>query len=543
MSIQGSRVSQEDDWDIVVVGSGHNGLTAAAYLAISGKRVLVLERAGYAGGGVASFPMAEPGFISERHSAIHQMVHANPMISNDELHLKSKYGLDYLRLDPSYAIIFKNGVLPLYQERERSLESIRMFSAEDAEAYDKFAELSVAIVDLLIPAMFEPPKDMSAAIASSAVGVDIAKATEQCTMELISAYFKNETVKVAILRFVTEIQLAHPNSKGTGLIAFLAIGLLEKYGLHAPRGGGTGFTNSVIRCLEAHGGQVRLNTEVTKILIENGRAVGVRTKSGDEMRAKQAVIAQIHPHILGRFVDGLDPGLVADAQATKLSEFSLFVVHAALTEPLKFNAGGAADKVVMNTICPGSTDDLIRRYDALARGELPENIMIGASCISHVDPTRCPPGQALLHAVVMVRADYAGEGYHGWDRNKDAVVQKVWDYLAKFTTNMSPGLVKSVHVVTPMDHESDSPSFQRGDICGLSMAGSQMGLARPTKDLAQYRVPGVEGLYLAGPFMHPGGGVWGGGRPVAMRVLEDMGEDFNEIFMKGGRQEGNSARL
>ncbi|KAJ5014307.1 hypothetical protein K4K57_001611 [Colletotrichum sp. SAR 10_99] len=84
---------ESKDWDIIVVGSGHNGLTTAAYLAAAGKKVLVLERASYAGGGVAGLQMAEEGFISERHSAIHQMILANPLIANDELGLQAKYGL------------------------------------------------------------------------------------------------------------------------------------------------------------------------------------------------------------------------------------------------------------------------------------------------------------------------------------------------------------------------------------------------------------------------------------------------------------------
>jgi phytoene dehydrogenase-like protein len=99
--------------------------------------------------------------------------------------------------------------------------------------------------------------------------------------------------------------------------------------------------------------------------------------------------------------------------------------------------------------------------------------------------------------------------------------------LSGYLVDFTPEQVREYHVVTPKDHQDDTPSFQGGDICGLSMSSDQMGPLRPTPELAQYRVPGVKGLYLAGPFMHPGGGVWGGGRPVAMRVMEDMGIDFD----------------
>lgn len=522
-----------EEWDIIVVGSGSNGLTAAAYLAAAGKRVLVLERMDYPGGGVASFNLVEPGFKSERHSAIHQLLLLNPLIRDDELHIIKRFGLKYLPLDPCYAIVFEDGVLPLYKERKRTVEAISKFSVEDGEAWNRFADDAVQITKLLVPSMFEPPADISAQIASSPVAAVIAQAAESSTIDIISRYFKNDIIRVAILRFTTEIQLAHPQTKGTGLMAYLGVGMMELSGLCVPEGGGSGFTNAVLDCIKFHGGQLRLQTEVTKVIVEQGRAVGVRTTSGD-IRAKDAVVGQIHPYLLDRLVDGIDPAIIKDAKAAKTSEFSLFAIHAALKEPLKFKAGGEANRVVMNTVCPGSLSEMLTSYDAMAEGKLPDTIMVGASCISNGDPTRAPPGKSLLHAVVMVRSVLADGGFHGWEAIKHDFTQRVFASLSKYTTNLTPDLVSSYHVVTPTDHETDSPSFQGGDICGLSMASNQLGLARPTPALAQYRVPGVKGLYLAGPFMHPGGGVWGGGRPVAMRVLEDLGIDFKKLFVQGG---------
>ncbi|KAF4832398.1 Pyridine nucleotide-disulfide oxidoreductase domain-containing protein 2 [Colletotrichum tropicale] len=521
---------ESKDWDIIVVGSGHNGLTTAAYLAAAGKKVLVLERASYAGGGVAGLQMAEEGFISERHSAIHQMILANPLIANDELGLQSKYGLKYLQLDPCYAIVMEDKVLPIYRERQRTVEAIREVAPEDADAYEKFVDTSRKITDLLMPSMFEPPRDTSAEIASSGLAEEIATVGASSSLDIIQRYFKNEILQVALLRFVTEIQLAHPTTKGTGLMVYLAFGLLDRYGLAVPEGSGTAFTESAIRCIKDHGGDIKLDTEVIKVITENGRAVGVRTRFG-ELRAREAVVGQIHPHKLDQLVDGLDESVTASALQTRVSEFTLFVIHAALERPLKFKAGPLADRSVMNTCCPGTLKDLLKSYDDMALGLLPEKIMIGASCVSSADPTRCPPGKSLLHCVVMCKAEPADGGWEGWDRRRDDWVQKVFAYFSKYLDNFTPDIVRSYHAVAPPDHQSDSPSFQRGDICGLSMAADQMGLSRPTPALAQYRVPGVKGLYLAGPFMHPGGGVWGGGRPVAMRVMEDLGLDFDETFV------------
>lgn len=539
-----SPTSSSSTWDVVVIGSGSNGLVTAAYLAAAGKRVLVLERQAWAGGGVASLEMADAGYKSERHSAIHQMILANPLISRDELQLQAKWGLQYLRPDALYAIVFEDGVLPIYQDRARTKAEIAKLSVADAEAYDRFMDVAVGVVDAVMPGMFEPPVDVDVSTAFTGdgpVAAAMAAASTQSSYDIIKRYFTHETVQVALLRFVTEIQLAHPRNPDSGLMTYLGLGLAERFGLALPRGGGTGFTDAVIRCIRAHGGDVWLNTEAIKVEVDNNnRAVGVRTRSGI-IRARDAVVGQIHPHLLGRFVDGLDAAVVADAQQTKLSDYTLFAIHAALDAPLRYRAGPIADAAVMNTVCPGSMKELMDAYDGIEAGRLPGEgaVIVGAGCTTALDPTRAPEGKSTLHVVAMVKHDLAEAGARGgaeqaWDAVKDDFAHRVFRHLARFAPNLTPENILSYHVVAPTDHVRDSPSFQRGDICGLAMAPAQMGANRPTKALARYRVPGVERLYLAGPFMHPGGGVWGGGRPTAKVIFEDLGLDFAALFEKGG---------
>src|SRR5580692_9047617 len=122
--------------DIVAVGSGHNGLVAAAYLAAAGKKVLVLERNAWFGGGVVSRELTLPGFRHDQRSMSHIFIQANPLLKNDELKLKSRYGLDYIFPDVPMMSLFEDGsTLKLHRDREKSAAEIAKFSKRDAEAF------------------------------------------------------------------------------------------------------------------------------------------------------------------------------------------------------------------------------------------------------------------------------------------------------------------------------------------------------------------------------------------------------------------------
>jgi phytoene dehydrogenase-like protein len=217
----------EQNWDIVVIGAGSCGLTAAAYLAKAGKRCLVLEMQHYAGGGVASLQMAEPGHLSERHAPIHRMIMASPPITHDELGLLSEYGLNYLPLSPAYAIIVEDGVLPLYRDRQKNIDTLKALTPEDVEVYQKFAETALQITKLLLPGMYETPPDNSAKIAESAAAEDIAFPSQASSLDVINKYFKNEMLRDALLRYTAELQLARPMSEDTSLMVYLGVGVLK----------------------------------------------------------------------------------------------------------------------------------------------------------------------------------------------------------------------------------------------------------------------------------------------------------------------------
>ena len=123
-------------FDIVTVGSGHNGLVAAAYLAAAGKKVLVLERNDWFGGGVVTRELTQPGYWHDQHSMAHIFIQGNPLLRNDELGLKAKHGLKYVFPELPMMSVFEDGTtLGLYRDRERTCAEIAKFSKKDADAY------------------------------------------------------------------------------------------------------------------------------------------------------------------------------------------------------------------------------------------------------------------------------------------------------------------------------------------------------------------------------------------------------------------------
>src|SRR6187551_178309 len=133
------------DADIIVIGSGHNGLVAAAYCAVAGRKVLVLERNAWFGGGVVTRKLTRPGFRHDQHSMSHIFIQANPLLKNDELGLKSRYGLQYIFPDVPMMSVFEDGsTLKLHRDAAKSAAEIAKFSKKDAETFLRVSQQAAA---------------------------------------------------------------------------------------------------------------------------------------------------------------------------------------------------------------------------------------------------------------------------------------------------------------------------------------------------------------------------------------------------------------
>jgi len=521
-------------YDIVAVGSGHNGLVAAAYLAAAGKRVLVLERNAWFGGGVVTRELTVPGFRHDQHSMAHIFIQGNPLLAEDELGLKSKYGLEYVFPDIPMRSIFEDGTtLAMYRDRERTCAQIARFSKRDADAYRRLATQAAAWLPMIAATLYTAPMPMGASVAmmdQSREGRELWRISQMSTHDLLCNYFEHDKVRMHFARIAGE-NLVSPDEKATALGVFVFTGFLEAYGFGVPVGGSGRLTDALIACIRANGGEVLAGVDVERVLVRNGRASGVRSRDGREFAAKDAVIGAIHPHLLGALVEGIDPEVAREAAATEISSNACITVHAALESPLRTLAGEPVD-AVMTELLPNEYERLRRSFDDLRYGQFSSYPLVGFGSLTQFDPSRVPAGNATLHAWDYVPYERADR--RSWDDTKGEYAERMLTHMGRFLKGVSADNIIAYHCDSPLDMERTSPSFRHGDLHGISTSSYQQGAHRPTPELGQYTVPGAERLYLVGPFQHPGGGVFGAGRATAQKMCEDLGIAFEKIG-RGGR--------
>lgn len=523
------------NYDIVALGAGHNGLVAAAYMAKAGKKVMVLERKPHAGGGVSTRELTLPGYHHDEHSNVHIMIQGNPMLREDELGLLSKFGLEYHYPEIPHATIFEDGrTILTYKDLDKTCEGIAKFSQKDAESYRKFVHASQKALPMFMAGLYQPPFPMGAFMAmmdQSEEGRFLMDVMSRSAMDVVDKYFDSDLLKIHIVRLVTE-NLQMPDELGTGMGAFLMPGIIHTYGVSQPVGGSGKLSESLIRCIEYYGGEVRCNAEVSKVITSGGKAVGLELTDGEQFMAKDGVIGAIHPHVLRNFVDGVSEPVLERAENVTLSTFSILLTHMALKERAILKAGPEAQSAVMTELMSCDTvREMMLDYDHLRRGVVPPRRLIAGGDGAFNDPSRAPKGAGIFYGVTFAPYNLHDGGPQAWDDVKEEMADVSLDYYRKFYTNLTDDNILARLVRSPVDHERDSPnSFVGGDIHGCAPFMYQSVGHRPTPDLGSFTVPGVEGLYLVGPFMHPGGGVFGAGRATAIQMMDDLDIDYDKVM-------------
>lgn len=521
------------NYDIVVMGAGHNGLTAAAYMAKAGKKVLVLERKPHFGGGVSTRELITPGYWHDEHSNVHIMIQGNPMIREDELGLIGKFGLDYIYPELPHVSIWDDGtVMRSWKDLDRTCQEIAQYSLRDADAYRKFVGISQGVLPMFMGGLYAPPFPMGAFVAmmdQSDEGRFLLDVMQRSALDVVNQYFESDRLKIHIVRLVTE-NLQMPDELGTGMGALLMPGIIHTYGVSMPKGGSGELSKALVGAIEHMGGEVRCNAEVKRVIVSSGKATGLELIDGETIMAKDGVIGAIHPHVLRRFVSETPEPVLQRAERVTPSTFSINLLHMALKEKAKLRWSEGEGGVMTELLQTHRMRDMLLDYDYLRRGVVPPRRLIAGGDNTANDPSRAPAGGGIFYGVTFAPYDLHEGGPAAWDRMKEEIAEESLRQYRLFYSNLDEDNIIGSLVRSPLDHERDSPaSFVKGDIHGCAPFMYQTVGHRPTPDLGHFRVPGIESLYLVGPFMHPGGGVFGAGRATAIQMMDDMGIDYDKV--------------
>ena len=536
-------------YDAVVIGAGHNGLIAAAYLARAGLRVVVVER-GEAPGGCAATEELWPGYhvdtgahsltgIDARVMADLDLAGAGPTPGGAG---SKGAGLEIMSSDPCVvAPQPEGGALVLERDPARTAESIRRFSPRDAARWPDFVS-AMARASRVLSVLYDtlPPRlagadrgDLWELLRLGArmgrVGrrdaLELMRLIPMTVEELLWEWFESEALKGALAADGVRGICQGPLASGTGYM-FLhhmvgAGGVVRRR--RQVRGGMGALGVALRRVAVAAGAEVRLGHEVASIRVEDGLATGIVLAGGGEITASR-VVSSADP---GRTLLGLvDPGELAPEFVRALENIKyrgvVAKMHLALGEPPRLPAGGDAVRVAVLagaavTVAP-SIHYIERAYDDAKYGRPSARPVLDAVVTTALDPSLAPEGRHIL----SVAAQYAPFQLadRSWDgARREALGDAVVGALAEHIPSLE-GAILHRHVLTPADL-ADRFALPEGNIHHGEMTLDQVFFGRPVAGWARYRTP-IDGLYLCGAGTHPGGGL--NGRPgaaAAARVLRD----------------------
>ncbi|RPA63447.1 NAD(P)/FAD-dependent oxidoreductase [Gordonia oryzae] len=518
--------------DAIVVGAGHNGLVAAAYLARAGRSVSVVERDTIPGGAVSTVERF-PGYRVDRGSSAHLMIRHSPVL--DELALADA-GLTYLDCDPWAFCPATDTAGPIVFRTDLDATCASIEGAcgrADADAYRAFVATWAPRARALMRSFYEPATPGRFTRAFGGLGPTATTARTglfgarsgrmmSVTQDLMSSgdalldrWFGSEHLKAALAWFGAQSGPPMSAPATAPMIGFAA--LMHQIPPGRAVGGSGALTDALVRRLTGDGGEVITGAAATSIS-RCGDHWRVDTADGAP-RCADTVISACHilatldllaaggfdPEALARWrrqiIVGSGIGMAVRLATRKLPEYRDL--------PADLPAHGVHSALGLLVT---DRDHLRRAQTAAAVGELPDRPACVAMGFSGIDPTLSPPGHHLVNLWAQWHPRHLANGT-GWDE----VSATAADAMVAEVERHAPGFADAIelrHVQNPQALESEL-ALIGGNIMHVEMTIDQMFMLRPHPDLSGHEVPGADGILLAGASTHPGGGVTGASGRIA----------------------------
>jgi phytoene dehydrogenase-like protein len=524
------------NYDAIIIGAGHNGLVAAAYLAKAGRRVLVLEKREQIGGAAVTeetFPGFKVSTIADGSGYVSAKVRSDLKLDSHVETVQS----DVVAFCPQP----DGKQLTIWRDTAKTVQEIAQFSKADAEAYPKFLELMRAIAGVVGGIMEMTPPDLPEVSFKDIRGgmgllgpvwklgrkriPELLRVMPMSATDLLNEFFETGAVKGAIgASCVLGISYG-PMEAGTAFTlasnwAQSGTGLFRSAGV--VKGGMGALTGAMADAARGFGAEIRTGAAVANVNVENGKATGVKLEGGEQLTAPIVVSAT---DIRSTFHDFVKPSTL---EAKFMNHVDCIKyrgtgtrIHLALSGLPEFTAAGGSDAATLLRgpiqIAP-SLEYVEQAYDFTKYGEYAKRPYLDVLIPSLSDPGLAPAGQHLMSITAKFGPFELLEG--SWDDHKEAFADVAVDTLAEYAPSLK-SLITQRAVISPLDLER-SYGLPEGNPNHGEMTLDQFMHMRPIPGYARYRTP-VEGLYLCSAGAHPGGGVTGiPGHNAAREILSDL---------------------
>jgi len=529
-------IDSQKRYDAVVVGAGHNGLTAAAYLARAGLSTLVLERREIVGGCCVTEEIA-PGCRVSTTSYIASMLRPEVI---QELKL-AEYGLRMVPCDPAIQVPFPDGqVVSWWVDRERAKAEFRKLSPRDGETFVRVDDELKKLARYLQPFFLEPPPEIDTTsfggwtdlfrVGRRFHGISNAEVAQLVSFltgslgEFLDHNYESEKMKTMFLANNVYGKHGGPYQPGTAiglLFHLLSGGEHELQGFYGHVIGGMGaITQALATSGKRLGVEIRTSCPVARIDVRNGKTHGVILEGGTEIKSRlvlsnadpKRTFLQMIPsaELPEEFLHAIR-GIKMDGPCAK--------VNMVLAEEPHFTgtpANATPLERTFYTLVP-SLEFAERCYDIAKFGEIPEELWVDCVVSSNADDSLAPAGKHILTCFVQYVPYRLRQGT--WDEKRELLGDRVVRKIAEYAPNV-PNAILARQVLTPLDLER-TYGLTEGNIFHGDLRLEQLFFMRPVAGWSQYRTP-IDGLYLCGAGAHPGGGVTGApGRNAAHQALRD----------------------